>query len=247
MGLLGGVRILIVEDDEDNRIVLEESLRFQGAGVEAVGTAAEAAGILDRFDIILSDYDLPDHDAVWLLDHATRLLPPIPVILVSGYAECQVDAIANAPFACKLLKPVDVLDVGLEVIKALHQHRDVQTRTREIGGSSAMSPWTLFFDLGIAERAGNDRIAAVELLAASAEAHFAATEMRAVSAATRMESATLQSRARELVTRSRHLAHARALTSEVCCSVSHAARCTARHAVGSHAEPATTECAIPTG
>jgi hypothetical protein len=30
-------------------------------------------------------------------------------------------------------------------------------------------------------------------------------------------------------------------------SVSHAARCTASHGVGSHAEPPTMECAIPTG
>jgi hypothetical protein len=30
-------------------------------------------------------------------------------------------------------------------------------------------------------------------------------------------------------------------------TAAHAARCTTRHGVGSHAEPPTTECAIPTG
>jgi CheY-like chemotaxis protein len=61
--LLGGIRILIVEDNEDNRVVLQESLRFQGAGVEAVAPATKAADMLDRFDIVVTDYAMPDHDA----------------------------------------------------------------------------------------------------------------------------------------------------------------------------------------
>ena len=215
MGLLSGIRVLIVEDDEDNRFVLEESLRSQGAGVEAVAAAAEAADILDRFDIVLADYDLPDHDGIWLLEQAMRLSPPVPVILLSGYAECQVEAIAKAPFASKLLKPVDALDLGMELIKALPPQPNVQTRTREMGGGSASSPWTVFFELGIAQRADNDPIANAELLAASAEACFAATAMRRASASARTRSATLRSRAQELVTRSRHLANA--YTSGVAC------------------------------
>lgn len=56
---------------------------------------------------------------MWLLDQATRLSPRVPVVLPSGYAECQLNAIADAPFARKLLKPVDPFQLGVELIKAL--------------------------------------------------------------------------------------------------------------------------------
>jgi two-component system, OmpR family, response regulator len=119
MGLLSGIRVLIVEDDEDNRFLLQESLQVLGAAVEAVPTAGDAVDVLKRFDVIVADYDLPDHDGVWLLEQATRLAPSVPVICLSGYAESQLDAIAMAPFVRKLLKPVDPADLGVEIVKAL--------------------------------------------------------------------------------------------------------------------------------
>jgi CheY-like chemotaxis protein len=40
--LLAGIRILLVEDDEDNREVLAQTLTAEGASVVAASTAAEA-------------------------------------------------------------------------------------------------------------------------------------------------------------------------------------------------------------
>ena len=120
-GPLTGIRVLIVEDDLDSRFVLQEALRFQGATPEAVSTAAEAIAAVNDFDVVVTDYDLPDADGVWVLEQIVRLPRRVPVILLSGFAESQREAIARAPFARKLLKPVDPFDLGREILKLLSQ------------------------------------------------------------------------------------------------------------------------------
>lgn len=118
-GLLDGIRVLVVEDDADSRFVLQESMRLQGATVESVSTAADAAASLDCFDVVITDFELPDHDGVWLVKQSTSRARPVPIILLSGFAESQRPAIATAPFALKLLKPIDPLDLGLAIFKTL--------------------------------------------------------------------------------------------------------------------------------
>jgi CheY-like chemotaxis protein len=118
-GLLDGIRVLIVEDHEDSRLMLAESLRFEGASVESVATAEAAANALDRCDVIITDFALPDHDGVWLLEQSMSRARPVPVILLSGYAERQREIIASAPFALKLLKPTDPLELSLKIARSL--------------------------------------------------------------------------------------------------------------------------------
>lgn len=60
--ILARIRILVVEDDDDNREVLAQSLTSEGAIVTAVATAADALPLLSSSDIILTDYALPKND-----------------------------------------------------------------------------------------------------------------------------------------------------------------------------------------
>lgn len=118
---LTGIRVLVVEDDEDNRFLLTETLRFQGAFVESVSAAHEAAELLDNFDIVITDYAMPDRDGVWLLEQALQRDRPVPVILLSGFTEGQREAIGTALFARKLLKPIEPEDLAAEILKTLNQ------------------------------------------------------------------------------------------------------------------------------
>jgi CheY-like chemotaxis protein len=67
-----GRRILLVEDDEDTRQLLALALAAQGYHVEQAGTADE--GLTDlrsgRFDLVLSDYDLPGKTGAAMLREA---------------------------------------------------------------------------------------------------------------------------------------------------------------------------------
>jgi two-component system response regulator HydG len=91
-----------------------------GATVTAVALAREALDLVATSDVIVTDLAMPGEDGVWLLEQVNEQPRPIPVIVVSGFAESQVPRLAQAPFARKLLKPVDpfrLSEVILEVVR----------------------------------------------------------------------------------------------------------------------------------
>jgi CheY-like chemotaxis protein len=110
--LLAGVRILLVEDDADSRELLSQGLEFLGATVRVAETAKAAVDIAHDNDVVVTDLALPDHDGFWLLERLKASERAIPVVLVSGYAPFQIPRLAEAPFDLKLLKPVDVVELG---------------------------------------------------------------------------------------------------------------------------------------
>jgi two-component system, cell cycle response regulator len=80
------LRILIIEDDDDQRDLMLETLEGHfGAGtVIGVGTGAAAlAQDLTTFDLILSDYNLPDATGMELLEKIKQRTST-PVIMVTG-------------------------------------------------------------------------------------------------------------------------------------------------------------------
>lgn len=83
-----GARILVVEDNEDFRLLLELTLTDEGFRVDCAESSEEAVRLLDAFhyDLVLSDYCLPGHSGAWLLSHAKSKNPPhgIPCLIVTG-------------------------------------------------------------------------------------------------------------------------------------------------------------------
>jgi two-component system response regulator YesN len=72
-------------------------------------------------DVVITDVAMPGVDGVWLLEQINALPRPVPVIAMSGYAERHVSRFAQAPFARKLLKPVEgsqLTDVVCEILRA---------------------------------------------------------------------------------------------------------------------------------
>lgn len=83
-------RILIVEDDPDNRIILEELLSLLGHHVAAAGTAEDAAIMFEQqtFDVLLTDINLPGMSGLSLAEKLCATAPTLKVILSSGAAVC---------------------------------------------------------------------------------------------------------------------------------------------------------------
>jgi two-component system, chemotaxis family, response regulator WspR len=81
--------ILIVEDDEDQRMLIREALCIHygdpsGRNIVDVGTASECLETdLSRFEIVLQDYHLPDMPGLDLLE-AVLARADLPVIFVTG-------------------------------------------------------------------------------------------------------------------------------------------------------------------
>jgi diguanylate cyclase (GGDEF)-like protein len=87
-------RLLIIEDDSDQRELIREALEdYFGAGTcVGVGSLQEALRQeLGAFDLILSDYNLPDSSSMELVEEIRRRCQT-PVILVTGENACHLAA-----------------------------------------------------------------------------------------------------------------------------------------------------------
>jgi ATP-binding cassette, subfamily B, bacterial len=102
-----GMRVLVVDDHDDARDLLDQVLTYAGATVRLAATAREAVEALADIDVVVTDYSMPGETGVWLLERARERPQPLPVIVVTGYADLHATELAGAPFARILRKPVD--------------------------------------------------------------------------------------------------------------------------------------------
>jgi CheY-like chemotaxis protein len=113
-GTLEGLRILVIEDDEDTRDVLSLGLTLYGASVTTVASATDAMAALEqrRPDVILSDIGLPDEDGLELIRKVRRLPPGrggrVPAVAVTAFTLCDdAEEAARAGFQRHFRKPVE--------------------------------------------------------------------------------------------------------------------------------------------
>jgi len=111
---LKGMKILIVEDDEDSRDMLETILEYHGAEVKtAENVAAGYAEFMREVpSVLISDVGLPEQDGYDLI-RRIRQLPAnkggdVPAIALTGYVSLQDQAQAlSAGYHEHLPKPID--------------------------------------------------------------------------------------------------------------------------------------------
>jgi CheY-like chemotaxis protein len=121
---LGGLRVLVVDDEEDARDLLCHALEAYGAHVQVARSAAEALAAIDRErpDVLVSDVGMPGVDGYSLMRRvrASESLAahPIPAAALTAYArpEDRVLALA-AGYELHLAKPIDPLDLAAAVAK----------------------------------------------------------------------------------------------------------------------------------
>jgi PAS domain S-box-containing protein len=121
---LDGIRVLIVEDDVDNRKVLAATIKQSGGEVRCADTAAGALGFLADWTptVIVSDIALPDLDGCALLERVRSLAPdrarriPALALTVLGRQDEHAHIIA-AGFDVLREKPIDPIDLAHEVAR----------------------------------------------------------------------------------------------------------------------------------
>lgn len=84
-------RVLVVDDDKGVRDVATEHLRAVGYDVWSVASGAEALRELenhrDEVDVLLTDVSMPGMSGFELAAEVRGLIPGLPVLFMSGYAE----------------------------------------------------------------------------------------------------------------------------------------------------------------
>jgi len=110
---LRGIRLLIVDDDDDARELIADVMVEAGADVTKAASAAEAYALLQANPphILLSDIGMPNEDGYAFL-RRVRALPPrkggdVPAIALTAYARPEdVKAAIEAGFQLHIVKPV---------------------------------------------------------------------------------------------------------------------------------------------
>ncbi|WP_421920979.1 sigma-54-dependent transcriptional regulator [Marinifilum sp.] len=108
-------RILIIDDDATICLMLQGLLKRKGFDADTVFSAGEAIKKLEdeTFDLVLSDFRLPDFDGLELLQKIKAMHPSVPVIIMTSYADIRtaVSAIKMGAFeyVTKPLNPDEIL------------------------------------------------------------------------------------------------------------------------------------------
>jgi signal transduction histidine kinase/ActR/RegA family two-component response regulator len=122
VGLLAGVRLLVVDDEADTRSLMKVLLEKAGATVATAGSAHDALRMLPelRPDVLISDIGMPDADGLTLV-RRVRSLPAAqggetPALALTAFArsEDRRKALLSG-FQMHLAKPVEPAELVLSV------------------------------------------------------------------------------------------------------------------------------------
>jgi CheY-like chemotaxis protein len=122
---LDGLRVLVVDDDEDARAVLRLLLAGYGADVRVAGSCEEALGLLAgaEVDVLVSDIGMPGQDGWDLIRQIRGGAVPrhaaIPAVALTGLVRLQDRvALLRAGFQAHLSKPVNSAE-AVALVRAL--------------------------------------------------------------------------------------------------------------------------------
>jgi two-component system response regulator HydG len=119
-------KLLLVEDYPAHREATSKLLTKAGYDVVAVSSASGALDTMRaaRFDLVVTDLNLPDFDGIELLKRLKTDFPPVEVILLTGHATIERAVEAMKLGAYDFVEKTDDLRVPLlkTISKALERH-----------------------------------------------------------------------------------------------------------------------------
>lgn len=109
---LGSMRVLVADDNEINRLVIEEMLLAEGAEVSLVGDGREAVAAITAapagFDIVLMDVQMPELDGCEATREIRRIADHPPIIAQTAHALAEErQRCLDAGMLDQLSKPID--------------------------------------------------------------------------------------------------------------------------------------------
>ena len=106
----GAPRVLLVEDDDDNRDLMAEVLESAGYEVLAASSGAEGLRTLAErsVDVVVTDVGMPGMGGLEMARAAKEIAPTVPVVVVTGYSEREdISSARGREVDAVLVKPVD--------------------------------------------------------------------------------------------------------------------------------------------
>ena len=134
------LKVLLVDDEKLERILIRKGFPWEENGFEIIGEAESGRDALEfirtrRPDLVLTDISMANTDGLEFTERLMEKFPGIHVVMITGYREFdyarQAVKLGVDDF---LLKPINVTEVGkvVEKIKAeIFQKREVLKEKEE--------------------------------------------------------------------------------------------------------------------
>lgn len=126
---LNNARVLVADDSQDNQILIRYILTRAGAQIFEVPDGQVALEMLrsnnedsDRFDLLITDWDMPNLDGPGLIRSVRQSGNTIPIVLLTAHA-MQDDELSQK-FSCDafLTKPIDAGELVRTCADLIDQH-----------------------------------------------------------------------------------------------------------------------------
>jgi DNA-binding NtrC family response regulator len=117
-------RILVVDDEENVRLLFSRVLQKEGYEVECASSGTEAIEKLANncFDLVVTDLKMNGVDGLDVVRKGKTVNQTMPFILISGYGTSQTAGTAAREGADMfLMKPIEISELKLAVKKALQK------------------------------------------------------------------------------------------------------------------------------
>jgi DNA-binding NtrC family response regulator len=128
------VRVLVIDDDENIRKVLQAILEDEGYIVETADTAKKGIEKSEKafYNLALIDVRLPDMEGIELLSKLRDTVPRIRKIIVTGYPTLQnAVAAVNKGADAYVMKPFDVEKILQTIKEQLKKQQEEKNFTEE--------------------------------------------------------------------------------------------------------------------
>jgi DNA-binding NtrC family response regulator len=123
-------RLLLVDDEVQVRTMLQVYLENHGYIVETAVNGRDALTKMDEtdYDLVVTDYNMPEVDGSAVLQHIRQYRPSLPVVIMTGVGSCSVavQTLKELGAQACLSKPFDLQKlehVLTEVLAQKSQHR----------------------------------------------------------------------------------------------------------------------------
>lgn len=125
--------VLVIDDDDVNRLITEELLKNIGTKVHSTGNPTEALDLIvnNSFDIIFTDIQMPEISGYDIVQSLTKSGITIPVIAMTANSMFDnPNRFTESGFAGYLIKPFAEADL-VQIIKPFAEFTEIQARQTE--------------------------------------------------------------------------------------------------------------------
>ena len=123
-------KVLIVEDDTNQRLLYEEELRDEGYTVVSAGDGREALKVAreENPDLVILDINMPAMDGLDALSQLLEMNPGLPVIINTAYPGYQ-DSFTAWSADAYIVKSSDLTELKSTVKRLLNKPADDKPAT----------------------------------------------------------------------------------------------------------------------